>query len=282
MRDSPEVELLHRAFQALTNGDFAVLAEALAEDATWRTVEGGSTNCEGRRTIIEVMSRNLAGRLRGSVEETIQHGHRVIVGFRPERPSDAADRPLQGGIAYMVVTIADRKIIELQGCADRNAALGYAQCGKTTSGVATVGVQAPAGPATGGVQAPDVAVEPPPERVSRLVPFVKVTDVERAVAFYHHLGFTPQSVFKYRGRLSWAELESDGAEIMFEGTSDPIEPDRSGVLFYLYSHDLAALRDQLVAAGIEAGAIADGSPGPRQEMRVTDPDGYVLMVAQIE
>jgi hypothetical protein len=28
--------------------------------------------------------------------------------------------------------------------------------------------------------------------------------------------------------------------------------------------------------------IEDGSPGPRQEMRVTDPDGYVLMVAQIE
>jgi len=26
----------------------------------------------------------------------------------------------------------------------------------------------------------------------------------------------------------------------------------------------------------------DGSPGPREEMRVTDPDGYVLMIAQID
>ena len=69
---------------------------------------------------------------------------------------------------------------------------------------------------------------------------------------------------------------------MFEGSSDPIDHDRQGVLFYLYSHDLAALRGQLLAAGIEAGEIKDGSPGPRQEMRVTDPDGYLLMVAQIE
>jgi hypothetical protein len=54
------------------------------------------------------------------------------------------------------------------------------------------------------------------------------------------------------------------------------------VLFYLYSDDLAALRKQLLAAGIDAGAIEDGSPGPREEMRVIDPDGYELMIAQIE
>lgn len=106
--------------------------------------------------------------------------------------------------------------------------------------------------------------------------------MERSVSFYHRLGFTVQSVFKYRDRLSWAALESDGAEVMFEGSSEPIDHEHQGVLFYLFSHDLAALRDQLLAAGIAAGEIEDGSPGPRQEMRVTDPDGYVLMVAQIE
>jgi catechol 2,3-dioxygenase-like lactoylglutathione lyase family enzyme len=137
-------------------------------------------------------------------------------------------------------------------------------------------------PITSGVQPPDAVAEPPEQRVNGLVPFVKVTDVERSVGFYSHLGFTVQSVFKYRDRLSWAALESEGAEVMFLGTSEPIDQDRQGVLFYLYSHDLAALRDQLLTAGIKAGEIEDGSPGPRQEMRVTDPDGYVLMVAQIE
>jgi hypothetical protein len=33
---------------------------------------------------------------------------------------------------------------------------------------------------------------------------------------------------------------------------------------------------------VRAGEIQDGTPGPSQEMRPTDPDGYVLMVAQIE
>ena len=106
-------------------------------------------------------------------------------------------------------------------------------------------------------------------------------DVERSAAFYRHLGFTPKSIYKYRDMLAWAALESGGAEVMFE-RSDPIDPERQGVLFYLYSHDLAALRDQLLAAGIEAGEIEDGSPGPHQEMRLIDPDGYVVMVAQME
>jgi hypothetical protein len=36
----------------------------------------------------------------------------------------------------------------------------------------------------------------------------------------------------------------------------------------------------LVANGVEAGEIHDGSPGPEREMRVTDPDGWCLMIAQ--
>jgi catechol 2,3-dioxygenase-like lactoylglutathione lyase family enzyme len=129
---------------------------------------------------------------------------------------------------------------------------------------------------------PEDSASPPAQRVNRLVPFVRVKDVERSVAFYHHLGFTPESVYKYRERLAWAALVSDGAEIMFEGGSDPAAPDRESVLFYLYADDLAALRSQLLAAGIAAGEIEDGSPGPREEMRVVDPDGYVLMIAQVD
>ncbi|HEX4033399.1 MAG TPA: VOC family protein [Solirubrobacteraceae bacterium] len=120
------------------------------------------------------------------------------------------------------------------------------------------------------------------QRVSSLIPFVRVVDVEQSVTFYEHLGFVVQDTAEYGGHLSWASLSSGGAEIMFEGTHGPSDPDRQRVQFYLYSHDLAALRAQLVATGIDAGPIEDGSPGPREEMRVTDPDGYVLMIAQID
>ncbi len=120
------------------------------------------------------------------------------------------------------------------------------------------------------------------QRVSQLIPFVRVVDVEGSVAFYEHLGFEVQDVARYKDRLSWASLKNGAAEIMFEGTYGPPDPDHQRVQFYLYSHDLAALRAHLLAAGINAGPIEDGSPGPREEMRVSDPDGYILMVAQIE
>jgi hypothetical protein len=80
----------------------------------------------------------------------------------------------------------------------------------------------------------------------------------------------------------WAALRSEGAELMVSTDGDPIDPGGQGVLFYLYSPNLAALREQLLADGIDAGEIVDGTPGPRQELRLADPDGYVLMVAQIE
>lgn len=123
-------------------------------------------------------------------------------------------------------------------------------------------------------------VHEPAHRVSQLIPFVRVVNVERSVAFYHHLGFRVLEVAKYRDHLSWASLESDRAEIMFEGTYGPPDPDRQRVQFYLYSQDLAALRGQLLDAGLDAGPIEDGPAG--QEMRVADPDGYVLIIAQIE
>lgn len=269
--DSPQIALLRRSFDAMVHGDFAVLEDSLAEDAQWRTVDEGPTNCEGRNTIIEVMSRNLGGRLRGSIEQTIQTGPRVIVAFRPEQPSEAANRPLDDGIAYMVVTICDGKIVELYGCADQAAAISYAHAG-----------EAPKPPSTIGVRPPESVVEPPQQRVRKLIPFVHVLDVERSVVFYQRLGFTVRSIFKPADHLLWAALDSQGAELMLTDASDPIDRDRQGVLFYLYSHDLTALREQLIAQGVQVGEIDDGTPGPRQEMRLADPDGYILVVAQIE
>ena len=129
---------------------------------------------------------------------------------------------------------------------------------------------------------PESAPSPPEQRVSGLIPFVHVEDVERSIAFYYHLGFTVTSVYKYRGTPVWAELRSEGAELMVSTDGDSIDPAGQGVLFYLYSDDLAGLREQLLANGIHVGEIEDGTPGPSQEMRLSDPDGYVLMVAQLE
>jgi hypothetical protein len=73
---------------------------------------------------------NLGGRSRGTIEEASVIGSRVIVGFRPEQPADAAGRPLERGIACMVVTTAEGEITELKGRADRAAAIAYANTGE--------------------------------------------------------------------------------------------------------------------------------------------------------
>ena len=129
---------------------------------------------------------------------------------------------------------------------------------------------------------PKSAPSPPEQRVNGLVPFVHVEDVQRSIDFYYHLGFTLASVYKYRGTPIWADLQSEAAALMVTTDGDSIDPAGQGVLFYLYSHDLAALRQQLVANGIDVGEIEDGTPGPSEQMQLHDPDGYELMVAQIE
>ncbi|HTA14686.1 MAG TPA: nuclear transport factor 2 family protein [Solirubrobacteraceae bacterium] len=128
MGKSPEIDLVRRAWEALIQGGPEVLGEVLAPDAQWHGVEDGQL-CDGRKAIVEVMNRNLAGRLRGRIEETIQDGSRVIVAFRPEQPAQL-DRPVDEGIAYMVVTILDGHIVEMKGCTDRSAAVSYAQSGE--------------------------------------------------------------------------------------------------------------------------------------------------------
>ncbi len=128
MGESPEIQLVRRAWDGLIQGGPEVLGEVLAPDARWYGVEDGQL-CEGRNAIINVIGRNLAGRLQGRIEETIQDGSRVIVAFRPEHPAQL-DRPVDEGIAYMVVTIRDGHIVEMKGCADRSAAVSYAQGGE--------------------------------------------------------------------------------------------------------------------------------------------------------
>ena len=58
------------------------------------------------------------------IETVTDAGERVIVGFRPDE-GRAPDRPLDDGIAYVVVTMSAGVIVERKGCPDRAAALAY-------------------------------------------------------------------------------------------------------------------------------------------------------------
>ncbi len=116
---------LRRTWEAVAQGDLAPLEAILAPDAKWRAVEDGPWNCENRARILEVMRRNLAKGLTGSIEEVLELGERVIVAFRPEH-HDAGRWPLDEGIRYVVLTMRDGIVTEMKGCADRKTALAYA------------------------------------------------------------------------------------------------------------------------------------------------------------
>ena len=118
------------------------------------------------------------------------------------------------------------------------------------------------------------------DRVSDLVPFVHVSDLPRAIAFYELLGLEIGDTYEARGELQWVALQNAHARLMLQLASVPIDPQQQAVLFYLYVADLETLRNRLLARGVPVGPIRDGSPGPEREIAISDPDGYCLMIAE--
>jgi catechol 2,3-dioxygenase-like lactoylglutathione lyase family enzyme len=127
--------------------------------------------------------------------------------------------------------------------------------------------------------------EQPP--ITGLVPMVHVLDVERSLEFYRLLGFEVGNRVPATGPMHWAWLyapkASDwkrGPNIMLTRSECAIDPDAQQVLFYLYAGDLKSLHATLLAKGLAAGDISHPEYLPAGELRITDPDGYTLMIAQ--
>lgn len=117
----------------------------------------------------------------------------------------------------------------------------------------------------------------------RLVAFAHVADVERSIRFYADLGFkVGNSVVPEGGTAPvWAWLESEKADLMVALASEPIDPAQQAVLFYLYFDDIRQTHAALEALGHRPGGIRYPFYMPGGECRFEDPDGYVLMLAQI-
>lgn len=138
-----------------------------------------------------------------------------------------------------------------------------------------------------------------PHAVSALVPYAHVADVERSLAFYALMGFAQRSAHAGPdGRTVWAEAVSGDARLMLAQASGPIAADQQAVLFYMYAKDLAALRAHLLKHGTQEGGPYLGKPSPPTghavafaiahpfympagELRLHDPDGYVILVGQL-
>lgn len=220
--------------------------------------------CHSRDQVLENV-RNRNGR-RPDVEGIELHaeGDQVLFGVRSPDLVDVAGEPLNGEI-WDLFTIAEGLIVRMDAFHTRDkalAAMRERQEALTTDGPPSSRI--------------------PSAPVDAVVPFVRVADVDRSVRFYELLGFDLRDTYRPGERLQWALIGCAQGSLMFDHTDEPIDPRGQGILFFLYTADLQRLQEHLRAHGEQAGPIVDGTPGPKHEMLVRDPDGYVLMIAQRE
>jgi len=128
-----------------------------------------------------------------------------------------------------------------------------------------------------------MAEMPATARVTGLIPMAHVADVQLSIDFYKLLGLELRGSLKASdGDLRWAHVASGQAHLMLARASGPIVASQQAVLFYLYSPDLVALREHLIAAGVTVSAITYPEYMPKGEVRLEDLDGYVLLIGQAD
>ncbi len=118
-------------------------------------------------------------------------------------------------------------------------------------------------------------------KVTGLIPMAFAADPQRSVDFYRLLGMEIRgSLRNPAGYLQWVHLTCEQADLMFARASDPVIPGQQAVLFYLYSPDLIALREHLQSSHVKVSPITYPDYMPKGEIRIEDPDGYVLLIGQ--
>ena len=120
-------------------------------------------------------------------------------------------------------------------------------------------------------------------RTRSLVAFAHVASVPRSIAFYADLGFKVANTVVPEGQSEpvWAWLESEKANLMVGLADSPVEASQQAVLFYLYFDNIQQTRAALTERGHAPGEITHPFYMPDGECRLEDPDGYVLMLAQM-
>ena len=120
-----------------------------------------------------------------------------------------------------------------------------------------------------------------PAKAGYWTSMLHVADVKRSIAFYESLGFELIDTEGDGGSIGWARLHCEGGAIMLFLAEEehPVEVSRiQAVPAYMYTEDLAGLRERLHAAGAKVSKINHPPYMRSGEIRVEDPDGYVIFV----
>ncbi len=116
-------------------------------------------------------------------------------------------------------------------------------------------------------------------KVGYSTPLLHVAEIEKSIRFYELLGFTTIDTDGCKP-LGWARLHcDDGSAVMFLRAEHPIDSSARAFMLYLYTPDLAGLREHLLANGVKVSPIKYQEYMPSGEINLADPDGYKLEIA---
>ncbi len=113
-------------------------------------------------------------------------------------------------------------------------------------------------------------------KLSRMVPLIPVSDVDRSIAFYKLLGFTVANSIDNEGKAGWAWIDNGQTSLMLASAENKPAPS-SQQMFYVYGASTLEMWKELTAAGVKCSPIESPFYAPQGEFRVDDPDGYIIM-----
>lgn len=108
-------------------------------------------------------------------------------------------------------------------------------------------------------------------------PTLFVAEIERSIRWYQLLGFR---LIDDDGcqPIGWARMHCEGGMVMFLRAERPIDPEAQRIALYMYSPELAKLREHLVQSGVEASEIHYPEYMKGGEMTLRDPDRFYIFV----
>ena len=108
-------------------------------------------------------------------------------------------------------------------------------------------------------------------------PMLHVKDIGVSIRFYEQIGFT---LIDDDGcdPLGWARMHCEGGAMAFLRAEEPMDARAQAIFFYLYTLDLPAYREHLLAKGLTPAPIKHPPYMPSGEMHIKDPDGYAIFV----
>ena len=114
-----------------------------------------------------------------------------------------------------------------------------------------------------------------------VVALLKVADVDRSISFYEKLGFEVgnEPLKNDQGVKAFVWMHhGNAAQIMLTRAGQPLDSGSRHMMFYLYTNDMRAYRQKLIASGVKVGGVTRPFWSQDGEFQVEDPDGWVWIV----